>query len=66
MNQLSMKELHQLPFYAWDCLTLQVKNKGDIYLIIRNERAMTKLLKFLIFSLETIDGKRGSAQSLIQ
>lgn len=37
MNQLTSHELANAPFYAWDCLTLQIKNKGDVYLIIKNE-----------------------------
>ena len=65
VNQLTIKELMKLPFYAWDCLTLSVKNKGDIYLVIRNEEVMTKFLKFLIYSLQTIDGNRATATTLL-
>ena len=55
-----------MPFFAWDCLTLHVKNKGDINIIVKNQDVMTKLLKFLIFELETLDGTRGSAIQLIK
>ena len=34
------KYRESLPFYAWDCVTLHVRNKGDIYLIIHNENVM--------------------------
>ena len=39
MDQKTYREA--LPFHAWDCITLNVKNKGDIYLIIRNENVMS-------------------------
>ena len=55
----------KIPFYAWDCLTLSIKNKGDINLVIRNEEVMTKFLKFLIYSMQTVDGKRGTATALL-
>ena len=49
------------PFYAWDCITLQMKAHPDVYLVIKNEKVMTHFLKLLIYKLETIDGNRGSA-----
>ena len=52
------------PFYAWDCISLSIKNKWDIYLIIKNEQVMTDCLKFLIYKMESIDGKRGTAAAL--
>lgn len=35
-------------------------------MIIRNESVMSSFLKFLIFSLETLDGSRGSANKIIE
>ena len=55
-----------VPFYAWDCLTLQFKDKNDVYIIIRNESIMTLFLKLLIYELKTIDGNRGTAEPLIR
>ena len=49
------------PFFAWDCITLNLRNKWDLYLIIRSEHAMSMLLKLLINHLETIDGFRGTS-----
>ena len=49
------------PFYAWDCLTLCIRGKWDLYLIIKNEHVMSDFLKYLIIRTETVDGIKGSA-----
>lgn len=53
--------LNDAPFYAWDCISLTIKNKWDIYFIIKNEKVMTDFLKLLIFRTESLDGFRGTA-----
>lgn len=59
--------INKSPFYAWNCLTLHRRShQGDIYLVIKNDEAMKKLLLFLIHKLETVDGNRGSATLLIK
>lgn len=55
------KFLSDPPFFGWDCITLQIKNKWDVHLVIRNEDNMTKFLKLLIHKMETIDGHRGTS-----
>ena len=57
------KFLSDPPFYAWDCLTLHVKNKWNVHILIKCEKTMTKFLKLLIHNLDTINGKRGTAIS---
>lgn len=37
MNQKTDKELNQLSIHAWDCITLQIKNKNDVHIIIKNQ-----------------------------
>lgn len=27
----------KIPFYGWECLSLQLKNRGDVYILIQNE-----------------------------
>lgn len=49
------------PFYAWDCITLSIKNKWDLYLIIRSEQVMTNFLKLLIYKTNSLDGVKDSA-----
>lgn len=63
LDQKTFRE--HLPFHGWDCITLNVKNKGDIYLIIRNEKVMSMFLKFLIYTLETVDGRRGTVLPIL-
>lgn len=29
------------PFYAWDCITLSINKKWDVYLVIKNEHIMS-------------------------
>ena len=49
------------PFYAWNCITISLKQKCDIYLIIKNEKVMHDFIKLLISKLQTVDGFRDSA-----
>ena len=58
-----IKLLNDAPFYAWDCISLSISGKWDIYLIIKNEKVMSDFLKLLIFKTETMNGLRGSAIS---
>lgn len=54
-----------LPFYAWQCITLEFQDR-NIDLVIKNEEKMTLFLRFLIMSMSTLDGKRDSATKLIK
>ena len=51
----------KIPFYGWECLSLQLKNRGDVYFLIQNEKTMADFLKLLIFELKSLDGNAGSA-----
>ena len=53
--------MNDAPFYAWDCISISLKNKWDVYLIIKNENVMADFLKLLIYMTESIDGFRGTA-----
>ena len=55
----------EAPFHAWECITLQVKGRPDIYLVIKNEKIMSLFIKLLIYKMRTIDGKRGSMDKMI-
>jgi hypothetical protein len=59
-----LDELKKVPFYAWECLTLQLKDR-DVHLVLRKQEDMDLLLKFLIHKLRTMDGKKGSAEALL-
>ena len=49
------------PFFSWNCLTISIANKNDIYLIIKNDEVMADFIKLLIYKLDTLDGRRGTA-----
>lgn len=51
-------------FYSWECLTLDVGNR-DLDLVVRSEKHMKQILKFLIYSLRTMDGRRGTADKML-
>ena len=55
------KLMKDAPYYAWDCILLSIKNKWDIYLIIKNEQVMSDFLKLLIYKTESMDGYKGTA-----
>ena len=68
INSLSVNQIKQYePFLAWHCLTLHLSNnKGDIYLVVEDEKVLKKLVALLVFELRTADGRRGTAEQLIQ
>jgi hypothetical protein len=61
---MRVEELKNVPFYSWECLTLKLGSR-DVDLVIRNEQAMNRLLKFLIHRLRTMDGYAGSANKML-
>lgn len=61
---LDDEQLRSLPFYSWQCLTLQLKNR-DVDLVIRDKDNMELLLKFLIYAMKTMDGSRDSAKKIL-
>lgn len=59
-----LEDMDKLPFYSWNCLTLQMSHR-DVDLVIRDDRDMEKVIKFLIYSLKTLDGSKDTATKLI-
>lgn len=64
INSLPRNKLKDLPFFSWNCITLQMQHR-DLDLVIRDEKMMQTLLKFLIYRLETVNGQAGSGKKLI-
>lgn len=54
-----------MPFHAWQCITLQLHNR-DVDLVIKNQKHMDMFIKFLMYELKSLDGRRGSAAKLIE
>lgn len=65
ISSLGAKDLKRLPFYSWECLTLQLKNR-DIDLVIRDPLDMELFLKFMIYQLKTVDGVRDTALPILE
>lgn len=55
----------KVPFYAWQCITLLTKDRY-VDLVIKEEKSMDLLMRFLAFALNTIDGLKNSAERTLQ
>ena len=64
-NSMHEKELCMLPFHSWNCISLEMSHR-EIDLVIKREKDMDILLKFLIRNLRTVDGVRNSANRIIK
>lgn len=62
-DTLSAKKARRtvLPFYSWQCISLQLKNRC-IDLVIKNEENMDLFIRLLVISMNTIDGQKNSAE----
>jgi hypothetical protein len=54
---------NQIPFYSWQCITLQLKDR-DVDLVIQKDSDLNQLLILLIDAMETVDGNKGSRVKL--
>ena len=61
---MSKSEVKYAPFYSWNCLTIDVGYR-EINLVIRGDSNLQKILKFLIYNLRTLDGKKGTADKIL-
>lgn len=64
-NSMTLDELKNIPFYSWQCITLELKHRS-VDLVIPDEKDMEKFLKFLIHNLRCMDGVKGSADKLLE
>jgi hypothetical protein len=64
INSMEPKDLEELPFYAWQCITLKTERR-DINLVIKDQKDMQQLVEFLVISLRTLDGVRDTAKNFI-
>ena len=61
---MTKKELKNIPFYCWQCVTLTFKHR-EVDIVIKDEEQLSYFLRFLIQQLYTVDGRRDSARPLI-
>ena len=54
-----------VPFYAWECLTIQLSNR-HIHLVIRDETQMLNLICLLVYHINTVDGEKDSSLKIQQ
>jgi hypothetical protein len=59
INQLQRNDLDNLPLYAWECISVETSMR-TIDLVIHNQNDMMSFITYLIHTLKTIDGQRGS------
>lgn len=61
LNSLDTKAYNSgnFPFYAWQCITLQLPHR-DVDLVIKDDRDMNDFLTLVIRSMETVDGGANS------
>lgn len=64
INSLTRDQLKNIPFYSWNCITLKLRRR-DVDLVIKDDKQMLIFLKFLIYSLKTLNGVKDSAQDLL-
>lgn len=64
-NCMSSGELQSVPYHSWNFITLILEHR-DVDLVIRDDKDMDLLLKFLIHRLYTLDGSCDSARPLLE
>lgn len=55
----------ELPFYAWQCITLELGQR-QVDLVIKDQKSMDLLVKFLVYSINTMDCRKDSAENYIK
>ena len=65
INSLPLKDLKELPYHSWNCLTIGLENR-NIDIVINNEEDLFMLIKFLMRKLNSVDGNRNSAEPVIR
>lgn len=54
-NYKAQDAAEKVPFYSWECITLELNNGRTMDLVIEDEDEMMKFIKYLIWKLETIN-----------
>jgi hypothetical protein len=68
INSMEHKDIKagKMPFYAWECLTINLFGGREVNLVIKNEACMKALLKLLIYEMKSVDGKKNSGAKIIE
>ena len=54
-----------MPFFAWQCLSFTLAHR-EVDIVIKNQKEQNNIVKFLLYKLNTIDGRKDSAKGVIQ
>ena len=63
-NSMSKRELSRVPFHSWNCISIDM-GRREVDLVIKCGGSMKLFIKFLVRNLRTVDGKRGSANPIL-
>ena len=63
-NSMNLMELRNMPFYSWQCITLNM-NHRDVHLVILDEKDMDDFIYNIINKLKTVDGRKNTAEPFI-
>lgn len=54
-----------MPFYSWQCLTLNLKERS-VDLVIPNDQDFDRLVKYLLYKMDSVDGNKDSGLKIFQ
>ena len=55
-----------MPFFAWECLTINLDNGKEVNIVIKNEACMTAFIMLLLYEMKSVDGKQNSGVKIIE
>jgi len=56
---------NKMPFFAWECLTINLDNGREVNIVIKNEACMTAFIMLLLYEMKSVDGKHNSGAKII-
>ena len=59
------QQIEKLPFYAWQCISLTLKHR-EVDFVFKDEIQQNKFVKYLIYRMKTIDGRKESAVPILK
>ena len=55
-----------MPFYAWECITINLDRGREVNIVIKNEACMKAFIMLLIYEMKSVDGKKNSGDEIIK
>ena len=65
VNYKPPKQQTKVPFFSWECITLELPGR-NIDLVIKDENDMMKFIKYLIWKLDMINNKKQSGAKVME